>query len=75
MDIFILTFMDSVYRPHAYRKDLGAFFKEEEAMAAAEEDAGHPLPWEEYSDLCPHSALRDGDKKGALYFTTRMRVQ
>ena len=74
MDIFILTFMEG-HGPHAFRTDLGAFSTEGKAMAAAEQDAGHSLPWEEYSDLCPHHALRDGDKKGAFYFTKRMRLQ
>jgi hypothetical protein len=76
MEVFILSFMDSAYSPHPFWTELGVFSTEEGAMAAAEEDAGHPLPWEKkVSDRYPHHALRDGDKKGAFYYTQRMRVQ
>lgn len=73
MDIFILTFREGAW-PDAFQTDLGAFSTEEGAMAAAEQDAECPLPWEKYSDNHLH-ALCSSDEKGPFYFTKRMRLQ
>ena len=73
MDICILTFREGTW-PDAFQFDLGAFSTEEGAMAAAEQDAERPLPWEKYSDDHLH-ALCSSDEKGAFYFTKRWRLQ